>query len=301
MLREQLEQVQITILPEILENFKNTPQPGRIFGIFCWKNFKEIWKLILKKFFFKKTGKILAFFLWKLLYKNFNFEKILQKFLQSFVQFETLYKGCPKIVQITVRRSIKHHLSVLLSTQSCSTFQDASIEHVLISVLRSLYTIRKQDEQGTKPFFHRTKYCSRKQGERAALHSSLFAVNFRTNIFTTGIFLTKNSFVFVKETAMSTQIRQTVYGEKPVRETWQTPTILYSLCVIFLSFRPRFVVVCKQCVSGFRISENFSKIFNQAFLKFQKIQFRFQNFFNINWKFLLIFLRFLNILKNSAK
>ncbi len=50
-------------------------------------------------------------------------------------------------------------------------------------------------------------------------------------------FLTKNSYVFVEETATSMQILRTVYSEKPVCETWRKPTINYSLYVILPLFR----------------------------------------------------------------
>ncbi len=43
-------------------------------------------------------------------------------------------------------------------------------------------------------------------------------------------FFTKKYFVFVNEIATLMQILRTAYGEKPVRETWQTPPF-----VVFLS------------------------------------------------------------------
>ncbi len=55
-------------------------------------------------------------------------------------------------------------------------------------------------------------------------------------------FLMKTYFVFVDEITTSTQILCTAYGEKPVRETWWTPYIHYSLYVVFSSFRPYFAV-----------------------------------------------------------
>ncbi len=64
-------------------------------------------------------------------------------------------------------------------------------------------------------------------------------------------FSTKNSFAFAEEIATSMQILRTAYGKKPVRKTWQTPTIHYSLYVIFLSFPPCFVIVREQCIAGF--------------------------------------------------
>ncbi len=102
-----------------------------------------------------------------------------------------------------------------------------------------------------KPFFHWTKYCSRKQGKCATIHYSLFAINFCGNIFATEnfFFLTKNSFVFVKETATSTQILRIVYCKKPIRETWRTTyyTLFAVRCFldILLLFR-----CCLQIVYG---------------------------------------------------
>ncbi len=56
-------------------------------------------------------------------------------------------------------------------------------------------------------------------------------------------FLMKNSSVFVEETFTLAQILWTAYSEKPARKTWRTPTIHYSLYVIFLSFYPCFILL----------------------------------------------------------
>ncbi len=45
---------------------------------------------------------------------------------------------------------------------------------------------------------------------------------------------------------------RTACGGKPVRKTWQTPTIHNSLHVGFSSFRPCFVGVRQQCIAGLR-------------------------------------------------
>ncbi len=101
---------------------------------------------------------------------------------------------------------------------------------------------------GKKPFLSWTKYCSWKQGECAAIHCSLFAVAWmysslgaQTNFF----FSKKISSVFVEETTTWMQIQWTVYGKKPVCETWWTPTIHYSLRILISSVHTCFVVVCK--------------------------------------------------------
>ncbi len=61
-----------------------------------------------------------------------------------------------------------------------------------------------------------------------------FAVNFRS---TNDFFSTNKYFVFVNETATPMQILRTVYGKKPVRETWWTPFIHYSPYVVLPLFR----------------------------------------------------------------
>ncbi len=92
--------------------------------------------------------------------------------------------------------------------------------------------------RGTKLFFRRIKYCWRKRDERVAVHCSLFAVNFSM----------ADDFFFDKKVLCVCRRDRypdanPAYGEKPVRETWQTPFIDYSPYVVFSSFRPYFAVV----------------------------------------------------------
>ncbi len=76
-----------------------------------------------------------------------------------------------------------------------------------------------------KPFFAKQNIV---RENRANALLSLFVVRcqFLLNIFATG-----STFAFVEETATSTQILGTAYNEKPVRKTWQTPVIHYSLYI----------------------------------------------------------------------
>ncbi len=66
-----------------------------------------------------------------------------------------------------------------------------------------------------KPFFRRTKYCSQKQGEHAAIHCLFVRHQFLLKLIRywehelISFFLTKNSFVFVEETATLSQILRT--------------------------------------------------------------------------------------------
>ncbi len=121
-------------------------------------------------------------------------------------------------------------------------FKKKYFEKILEIILKpARYTLfGNMTNRGTKLFFRLIKYCWRKRDERVAVHCSLFAVN---SSVADNFFSTKKFFVFVEETSTPTQILRTVYGEKPVRKTWQTPFIDYSPYVVFSLFRPYFAVV----------------------------------------------------------
>ncbi len=89
----------------------------------------------------------------------------------------------------------------------------------------TIHSIRKHGKWGMKPFFRRINYCSRKQGERATIHHSLFAVNFRTNIFATGNFFYEKLLCVRRRDRQLDANPANAYGKKSVCETWRTSTI----------------------------------------------------------------------------
>ncbi len=78
-----------------------------------------------------------------------------------------------------------------------------------------------------KPFLRRTKYCLRKQGECAAIPCLLFAVNFRAT--TEFLFFDEKLLCVCRKDRYLNVNPANNVQKKPVRETWRTPTVQYSL------------------------------------------------------------------------
>ncbi len=113
---------------------------------------------------------------------------------------------------------------------------------ICINLKPAIYTIHKQDKQGTKPFFRRTIYFSQKQGEHAAIHCSLFNVNFHSNMVTTG---STNEFLFFDEKLLCVCQRDCYLDANPANRVWQKTCLRNVANTYYTLFtvRPYFVLI----------------------------------------------------------